>query len=162
MKMKDSKSPSTVYPSPSTVHRFYGNQLRVRVCGICVQDGRMLLINHSGLNEGNEFWSPPGGGLQFGETIEECLKREFLEETNTGISIGKFLKVREFVKPPLHAIELYYEVTIESGIVKKGFDPEMEWQIIKDIQWLNFEEILGKGEGKFSEILENLFCLDYK
>lgn len=133
----------------------YGNQLRIRVCGICKQDGKILVINHSGLNESGEFWSPPGGGLQFGETIEECLKREFLEETNTLISVGKFFTVREFVKPPLHAIELYYEVEIESGQVKKGFDPEMQEQIIKDIQWLNFEEILAKGEGKFAEILNN-------
>ena len=140
----------------------YGNQLRVRVCGICVQDHKILLINHSGLNQSNEFWSPPGGGLQFGETIEECLKREFFEETNTVISIGKFLKVREFLKPPLHAIELYYEVKIESGILKKGFDPEMELQIIKDIQWLNFDEVLGKGEGKFSSVLEELFEFNYK
>ena len=137
----------------------YGNQLRVRVCGICVQDNKILLINHSGLNESNEFWSPPGGGLQFGETIEECLKREFLEETNTTISVGKFLKVREFVKPPLHAIELYYEVKIESGIVKKGFDPEMEEQIIQDIQWVSYEEVLSKEEGRVSEVLVEIASL---
>jgi 8-oxo-dGTP diphosphatase len=134
----------------------YGNQLRIRVCGICLQDGKILLINHSGLNESNEFWSPPGGGLQFGETIEECLKREFLEETNTTISVGKFLIVNEFIKETLHAIELFYEVKIESGNVKKGYDPEMKDQIIKDIQWLSFEEILGKGEGKFISVLEEL------
>jgi 8-oxo-dGTP diphosphatase len=134
----------------------YGNQLRVRVCGMCVQEGKILLINHSGMNESGEFWSPPGGGLEFGETIEDCLKREFLEETNTMISIGKFLKVREFLKPPLHAIELFYEVKIESGILKMGFDPEMEEQIIKDIQWLSFEEILAKRETDFHEILRHI------
>jgi 8-oxo-dGTP diphosphatase len=132
----------------------YGNHLRVRICGICVQKGKILLINHSGMNESSEFWSPPGGGLEFGETIENCLKREFLEETNTIISIGKFLTVREFIKSPLHAIELFYEVKIESGEVKKGFDPEMKEQIIKDIQWLSFEEILEKGKGRFNEIIE--------
>ncbi|MEY4538695.1 MAG: hypothetical protein RLZZ306_452 [Bacteroidota bacterium] len=137
----------------------YGNQLRVRVCGICIQNGKILLINHTGLNESDEFWSPPGGGLQFGETIEECLKREFLEETNTVVSVGKFLKIREFIEPPLHAIELYYEVIIESGNVEKGFDPEMGEQIIKDIQWLNFEEVLRKGEGNFSGVLEEVFDL---
>jgi 8-oxo-dGTP diphosphatase len=135
----------------------YGNQLRVRVCGICIQNDKILLINHSGLNESNEFWSPPGGGLQFGESIEECLKREFLEETNTVVSIVKFLTIREFINPPLHAIELYYEVKIESGNVEKGFDPEMEEQIIKDIQWLSFEEVLGKGEGKYNPFLEELY-----
>jgi 8-oxo-dGTP diphosphatase len=137
----------------------YGNQLRVRVCGICVQDGKILLINHAGMNESGEFWSPPGGGLQFGETIEDCLKREFLEETNTVISIGKFLKIREFLKPPFHAIELFYEVKIESGIVKMGFDPEMEEQIIKDIQWLSFEEVLAKDEGTLAKVLVEILAI---
>jgi 8-oxo-dGTP diphosphatase len=137
----------------------YGNQLRVRVCGICVQDGKILLINHAGMNESGEFWSPPGGGLQFGETIEDCLKREFLEETNIVISIGKFLKIREFLKPPLHAIELFYEVKIESGIVKMGFDPEMEEQIIKDIQWLSFEEVLAKDEGTLAKVLVEILAI---
>jgi 8-oxo-dGTP diphosphatase len=135
----------------------YGNHLRVRVCGICVQEDKILLINHSSLNESNEFWSPPGGGLQFGETIEECLKREFLEETNTIISVGKFLKIREFINLPLHAIELYYEVKIESGNVKRGFDPEMDEQIIQDVKWLSFEEVLRKGEGKYNSFLSALY-----
>lgn len=139
----------------------YGNQLRVRVCGICVQDGKILLINHSGINESGEFWSPPGGGLQFGETIEYCLKREFLEETNTVISVGKFLKINEFVKPPLHAIELFYEVEIVSGEIQVGFDPEMEYQIIEDVQWLSFAEVLGKEEGRFAKILEEIFVNYY-
>ena len=137
----------------------YGNQLRVRVCGICVQQGSILLVNHSGMNESGEFWSPPGGGLQFGETIEDCLKREFLEETNTVISVGKFLKINEFVKPPLHAIELFYEVKILSGEIKIGFDPEMEKQIIKDVQWLSFAEVLGKEEGRFARVLVDIASL---
>ena len=134
----------------------YGNQLRVRVCGICVQNDKILLINHTGMNQSGEFWSPPGGGLQFGETIEECLKREFFEETNTVISVGKFLIVNEVVKTPLHAIELFYEVTIESGTVKKGYDPEFEEQIIKDIKWLNFEEILSKNKADFAMSLREI------
>jgi 8-oxo-dGTP diphosphatase len=137
----------------------YGNQLRIRVCGICVQEGKILVVNHSGMNESGEFWSPPGGGLQFGETIEECLKREFLEETNTIISVGNFLKINEFVKPPLHAIELFYEVRIESGEIKIGFDPEMEEQIIKDVKWLSFAEVLGKEEGRFARVLVGITSL---
>ena len=135
---------TTVYPSPLTVnrvHQQYGNQVRIRVCGVCIQEGKILLLNHIGIRENTDFWCPPGGGLQFGETIEECLQREFLEETNTNISVGKFLTINEFINPPLHAIELFYEVKIISGIPKKGFDPEMEEQIITDLRWFSLKEI---------------------
>jgi 8-oxo-dGTP diphosphatase len=141
MSLKDNTRPSTVHPSPSTVHRQYGNQIRIRVCGVCIEEGKILLLNHIGIRENSDFWCPPGGGLQFGETVEDCLKREFLEETNTEISVGKFLTVNEFVNPPLHAVELFYEVKIISGIPKKGFDPEMEEQIISDLRWFNLKEI---------------------
>lgn len=119
----------------------YGNRIRIRVCGVCIQEEKILLLNHVGIRENADFWCPPGGGLQFGETIEECLTREFLEETNTKILVGKFLTIHEFVNPPLHAIELFYEVKIISGIPTKGIDPEMEEQIINDLRWFSLEEI---------------------
>ena len=113
------------------------------------------------MNESEEFWLPPGGGLEFGETIEDCLKREFLEETNTVISVGKFLKINEFIKLPLHAIELFYEVKIISGELGIGFDPEMEQQIIKDVRWLSFAEVLEKEEGRFAKVLEEILVNYY-
>jgi 8-oxo-dGTP diphosphatase len=134
----------------------YGNQIRIRVCGVCIEGGKILLLNHIGIRENSDFWCPPGGGLQFGETIEECLKREFLEETNTEISVGKFMTVNEFVNPPLHAIELFYEVKIISGIPKKGTDPEMEEQIITDLRWFSLEEIREFSKGIIHQVILDL------
>ena len=48
----------------------FGNKLRVRVCGICVDENKVLLINHHSLNEGGDFWAPPGGGMDFGKSAE--------------------------------------------------------------------------------------------
>jgi 8-oxo-dGTP diphosphatase len=134
----------------------YGNQVRIRVCGVCIREGKILLINHVGIRENSDFWCPPGGGLQFGETIEECLKREFQEETTTKISIGKFLTINEFINPPLHAVELFYEVKIVSGEPQKGFDPEMEEQIITDLRWFSLEEISKKSAGEIHPIINQL------
>ncbi len=146
--------------SPFTLHQKvkeqYGNHVRVRVCGVCIQEGKILLLNHIGIRENSDFWCPPGGGLQFGETIDECLKREFLEETNTKISVGKFLTVNEFVNPPLHAIELFYAVEIISGVPKKGIDPEMEEQIISDLRWFSLEEIKELSKETVHQVILNL------
>jgi len=86
------------------------------------------------------FWAPPGGGIEFGETVEDTLKREFLEETGLSIEIVKFQFGCEFIMPPLHAIELFYEVKAVSGTLAAGNDPEL--QIIEKVQFLSFNEIL--------------------
>ena len=123
------------------VHSYYGNHLRIRVCGLCVRHDKLLLINHSGITDGN-FWSPPGGGLNFGETVHESLKREFREETRIEINIGKLLFVCEFLNSPLHAIELFFEVIPQSHNLKKGSDPEPNSpKIIKEVKFLSWEEI---------------------
>ena len=41
---------------------------------------RVLLLLHAGTN-GESFWSPPGGGLETGETFEQAARREAMEET---------------------------------------------------------------------------------
>ncbi|MCS6795148.1 MAG: NUDIX hydrolase [Raineya sp.] len=113
----------------------FGNRLRVRVCGVLVQENRILLIKHTNLGEAGYLWSPPGGGLHFGESITECLQREFLEETGLAIKIKDFLFVYEFLQKPLHAIELFFSVEQVGGTLKLGSDPEMcqEKQILQQI-----------------------------
>jgi 8-oxo-dGTP diphosphatase len=133
----------------------YGQHLRVRVCGICVQEDKILMIKHSGVVENGDFWSPPGGGLNFGEATHDAIKREFLEETSTEISIKNFLFISEFIHYPLHAIELFFEVTIEHGKIKKGSDPEMEEQIIQEVRWMSFEEIKAKPPHEVSRIFSH-------
>lgn len=125
------------------VFRLYGNRLRTRVCGICVMEGRLLMVRHRGIGVTDTFWCPPGGGIQFSETAHQALKREFLEETGLVIEPGRMLFVNEFMQPPLHAMELFFMTTIVGGQVKTGIDPEMSAnnQIITEVQLMTFEQI---------------------
>lgn len=126
----------------NSIISLYGNQLRARACGICVEDGETLLINHRSLSE-SDFWAPPGGGISFGEKAEDCLVREFKEETGLSVTVGQFLFACEFIRPPLHSIELFFEVSILEGALKTGIDPEMSEkdQIIKDAKFFSLAEI---------------------
>jgi len=99
----------------------------------------MLLVNHKSL-ETAHFWAPPGGGLEFGEPIEEALKREFLEETGLDITITRFAFGCEFIRDPLHAVELFFHVKKLGGTLITGYDPEL--QLIQGVKFMSAAEIL--------------------
>lgn len=56
---------------------------RISVKGLCVIDGKILLVHESKLSSGK--WDLPGGGLNFGEDVKAGLKREVKEETKLNI-----------------------------------------------------------------------------
>ncbi|MBX2895875.1 MAG: NUDIX hydrolase [Cyclobacteriaceae bacterium] len=125
----------------NTVQEIFGNKVRVRVCGICIADNQILLVDHSGLGTPH-FWAPPGGGIQSGESAHAALVREFKEETGFQIEVCDFLFACEFIHLPLHAIELFFEVKITGGTGSTGFDPEMgNQQIIREVRFLDENEI---------------------
>ena len=104
-------SSSSNVTQPDALLQAYAGVARVRVCGLLVREGMLLLTAHRGLlPEGLPFWSPPGGGWQFGETLHECLQREFAEETGLAVSVGRFLHLHEYHGPGLQALELFFEV----------------------------------------------------
>jgi 8-oxo-dGTP diphosphatase len=122
----------------------FGNRLRVRVCGILIDENRVLLIKHKSIGSKGILWAPPGGGMHFGESAEESLKREFREETGLEIDVENYLFTHEFLSPPLHAIELFFKVSQVGGALEKGSDPEMtiEEQIITGVKYLDMDELI--------------------
>ncbi len=124
-----------------SVHSYYGNRLRVRTCGVCITNEKLLMVNHSGITEGN-FWAPPGGGIQLNESATDCLKRELAEETGLTVDIKKFLFTCELIREPLHSIELFFLVSPTAGLIKTGNDPEPgSPSIIQDVKYMAWDEI---------------------
>jgi 8-oxo-dGTP diphosphatase len=138
--------------------RTFGKRLRLRVCGICFQDDKLLLVRHKALGKKGYLLAPPGGGLQYGESAEACLVREFKEETGLDIKVHRFLFVHEFLTLPLHAIELFFEVEITGGGLTKGTDPEMgdENQIIDQVLYMSAAEIEKEKGDQLHNVL-NLY-----
>ena len=134
------------------IAEIYGNKVRIRVMGLCWQSDALLMVRHQ--MGDTDLWAPPGGGIEFGELLEDALKREFLEETGLMVSVGKFLFGCEFVQEPLHAIELFFEVNRLSGELKTGDDPELS--IIRNAQFLSPDEIRRIPAGYIHGIFKNL------
>jgi 8-oxo-dGTP diphosphatase len=122
------------------ISKTYGKRLRVRACGLLYDEGRLLLVNHR-LPGRPAWWAPPGGGVEFGESLERTLVREFEEETNLKISVGQFAFGCEFFHDPLHAIELFFWVTRIGGELQLGQDPELP--VITDARFMRTHEIVS-------------------
>lgn len=124
------------------INEKFGGRLRTRVNGVLVEDDKILLVKHL-MGDGKVFWNVPGGGMNYNSNAHENLQREFLEETGLVVEVKDFLTVSEFLQPPLHAIELFFEVKRKSGDLIRGTDPELhqDSQLIEDVKFMRIEEI---------------------
>jgi 8-oxo-dGTP diphosphatase len=111
--------------------------------GAVIEDdkGRILLVKHKRERAGywQGKWICPGGGLEFGEDIEQGIKREIREETNLEIELVRPLVpfdriVKEDGATSLHVIYVDYIARLVGGEVKVGSDAgEASWVEKKDI-----------------------------
>ena len=139
------------------INEAYGNRLRIRVCGICIQENKLLLMKHKNLGKTGSLWAPPGGGMEYGESAEEALKREFREETHLDIEVVEFLFVHEYLDPPLHGIELFFRVKIVDGELGLGHDPEMSVtdQILTEANFKDLQVLKNTDYDSLHYVLQN-------
>ncbi|WP_207430025.1 NUDIX domain-containing protein [Sabulibacter ruber] len=147
------------------IHPFaetYSQKTRIRVCGLLVQDDKLLLARHKAAFGEGAFWIPPGGGLNYGETVKACLKREFVEETGLEVEVGRFLYMNEFLRPPLHALELFFEVKLVNGTLALGSDPELERhaQLLEEVKFMSIRELFKLKREELHPILHALVNMD--
>lgn len=70
-------------------------RFNIRVYGILCNDKDEVLIADERRN-GISFTKFPGGGLEWGEGLKECLQREFLEELGIDITINELYYCTDF------------------------------------------------------------------
>lgn len=119
------------------------NRIRVRVNGLLIENDSMLMVRLFSPVRRKLIWMPPGGGLIFGEKLEDALKREMLEECGVQVTPGPLWYLNEVLTDEIHAVEFYFRCERISGSVMKGSDPEFsqEEQIIRDVAFLPFDRL---------------------
>ena len=74
-----------------------------------------FLATQRGYGEFKDKWEFPGGKIEDGETAEEALKREILEELDMKISVGDRIKTVEYDYPTFHLSMDCFICEIEEG-----------------------------------------------
>jgi 8-oxo-dGTP diphosphatase len=84
---------------------------RVRVAGLLVHDGQILLVKH----RGQAFWLLPGGRLDEGESLHECVAREFLEETGIKVRPQGPVFLGDFLSGKKHIVDVIFRVSLQNS-----------------------------------------------
>lgn len=90
------------------------SQIRNVALGVAVRDGHLLVIDELDSVRGQRFHRLVGGGIEFGETSEQALRREFHEELGADLrsaeSLGVLENIFEYEGEPGHQIAHLYLV----------------------------------------------------
>ncbi len=99
-----------------------------------------ILLAVRGKNPSQGKWGLPGGVVEVGETLEEALVREILEETGVIVTPVEFLQVFNFINRDDEGVVSRHYILFEflceyvSGAVCPGDDaPDAKWVSVKDL-----------------------------
>ena len=112
----------------------------IRCRAVIIHDGKLLGVKHAAEAD---YFALPGGHLEWGESILDCMKREVFEELGVEPKIGRLLYVNNIIdRQGKQSIGFFFEITNPedfTDISKLGGTHKYE---LFDIRWLQ------KGDGK--------------
>jgi ADP-ribose pyrophosphatase YjhB (NUDIX family) len=89
----------------------------VCVDGLYVKDDKLLLLKRN-VEPFKGYWHVVGGHVEENETLTDALKREFKEETNLDIEVGKIVFGRIEETDDRTKIVVAFEVTSAEGKIE--------------------------------------------
>jgi 8-oxo-dGTP diphosphatase len=85
----------------------------IRVAGLLIHEGSILMVEQGRGEE--RYWLLPGGGVKFGETLSDGLRREFQEELGMRVGVQRLVAIVESISPEpdyaKHVVHLVFEVS---------------------------------------------------
>lgn len=108
----------------------------------------IIFATQRGYGEFKDGWEFPGGKIEEGETPQEALKREIMEELDTEISVGELIDTIEYDYPTFHlSMDCFWCEVIKGNLVLKEAE-DAKWlkkNELDKVDWLPTDvELIGK------------------
>jgi len=112
-------------------------QIIIRVRGIIINEDKLLLVGIVS----NDYLCLPGGKLEHGEDVKQCLERELIEELGVKPDIGNLLYVNTFIdRDDNHNLDFVFEVLNGADYVNlEGIERTHAFELDK-INWVSRDE----------------------
>ena len=113
------------------------------------QEGEPIIFaTQRGYGEFKDGWEFPGGKVEEGETPQEALKREIMEELDTEITVGKLIATIEYDYPTFHlSMDCFWCEVVKGELVLKEAE-DAKWlkkDELGEVAWLPADvELIGK------------------
>ncbi|PEM47345.1 NUDIX hydrolase [Bacillus wiedmannii] len=104
---------------------------------VCINEKNEVLMVLQGQKGEEKRWSVPSGGLEKGETLEECCIREVWEETGYNVEVVNKIYEKEGITYGV-PVYVYYYVVKKIGGSMKIQDPD---ELIHEIAWKRIDEM---------------------
>ncbi len=99
----------------------------------------IIFATQRGYGEFKDGWEFPGGKIEEGETSQEALKREIIEELDTEIKVGELIDTIAYDYPEFHlSMDCFWCEIVEGDLVLKEHEAA-RWLTknqLDDVAWL--------------------------
>ena len=109
--------------------------IKVVAAVICdnMKEKNKIFATARGYGELKGGWEFPGGKIEAGETPQEALKREIMEELDTEIKVGELIDTIEYDYPTFHlSMDCFWAEVVSGNLILREHEAA---------KWLAMEEL---------------------